>query len=361
MKTIFTLFTKKIFKHAIFCTTILFCGSAMHAQNRSMNFEGTDDYVDIGNNAVLTPSSFTIEAYVKFNALPTLHSPIISKYDTYSGNATFSLSQLADGKIELGVYHSFNSGTYAITNTALSLNSWYHVAATFDMSTKAMKIYLNGSEVTASVVNFGSNYNSLQSNNTSVKIGSMRTQEGTNRYLNGNIDEIRFWNYVRTATEIQNNYNTELTGTENGLICYYKMDLDNENCGVWDCSNNKLHGTRNGTSGTNNLPQYSTDVPTLTDVACGVSNLCPTMATVDENSNQNKLAYPNPFHEILNLPMLEKGVVSFYDATGKLLKTQILHKGKNEISGQDFSSGVYFYQVKNPNGEILYSGKVVKR
>ena len=40
----------------------------------------------------------------------------------------------------------------------------------------------------------------------------------------GVISEVRVWNTARTQTEIQDNMNTVLTGTETGLVAYYKFD-----------------------------------------------------------------------------------------------------------------------------------------
>ena len=37
-------------------------------------------------------------------------------------------------------------------------------------------------------------------------------------YFRGTLNEFRIWNVVRTATEISNNMNTELTGNESGLV-----------------------------------------------------------------------------------------------------------------------------------------------
>ncbi len=38
------------------------------------------------------------------------------------------------------------------------------------------------------------------------------------------MDEVRIWSYARNGTDIQDNMNTELTGSEPGLVAYYKMN-----------------------------------------------------------------------------------------------------------------------------------------
>jgi len=42
--------------------------------------------------------------------------------------------------------------------------------------------------------------------------------------LDGMIDDVRIWNAARSATEIANNRNSELTGSESGLIGYWKLN-----------------------------------------------------------------------------------------------------------------------------------------
>lgn len=71
--------------------------------------------------------------------------------------------------------------------------------------------------------------------------------------------------------------------------------------------------------------------------------------------------YPNPFNEILNISAQENGVVYFYDGSGKLVSSSVLLKGNNSLNKSTLQKGVYIYQMKNKNGEIISSGKVIKK
>jgi hypothetical protein len=44
------------------------------------------------------------------------------------------------------------------------------------------------------------------------------------RFFNGVMDEVRIWNVARTQSEIQSNMNSELAGTETGLVAYYPFN-----------------------------------------------------------------------------------------------------------------------------------------
>lgn len=68
----------------------------------------------------------------------------------------------------------------------------------------------------------------------------------------GDVDEIRIWNVVRSAEEIQQTLNEALTGREPGLVACWTFD-ENEGQIVRDISPNRL----NGTLGTSDQPDSS--------------------------------------------------------------------------------------------------------
>ena len=71
--------------------------------------------------------------------------------------------------------------------------------------------------------------------------------------------------------------------------------------------------------------------------------------------------YPNPFNENLNISTENGGLVHFYDLSGKLVSTSVLMKGTNSLNKSSLAKGVYIYQIKNTNGEVVSSGKVIKK
>lgn len=78
-------------------------------------------------------------------------------------------------------------------------------------------------------------------------------------------------------------------------------------------------------------------------------------------SKSKVLIYPNPFNENLNISTENGGVVHFYDLSGKLVSTSVLMKGTNSLNKSTLAKGVYIYQIRNTIGEILSSGKVIKK
>jgi hypothetical protein len=43
-------------------------------------------------------------------------------------------------------------------------------------------------------------------------------------YFEGMIDEVRIWNVARTKSQIQSNMDNTLSGSETGLVAYYKFE-----------------------------------------------------------------------------------------------------------------------------------------
>ena len=78
--------------------------------------------------------------------------------------------------------------------------------------------------------------------------------------------------------------------------------------------------------------------------------------------SKSKLSiYPNPFNDYLNILTDNGGIINFYDLAGKLVSTSVLAKGTNSLNKSSLAKGVYIYQIKNASGEVVSSGKVIKK
>lgn len=85
-------------------------------------------------------------------------------------------------------------------------------------------------------------------------------------------------------------------------------------------------------------------------------------ALASEDFSKNKIQiYPNPFNENLNISTVENATVFFYDLSGKAVSNSVLTKGQNSLNKSSLQKGVYIYQIRNTKGEIISSGKVIKK
>ncbi len=214
--------------------------------NNAVSFDGTNDYVSIPAAAINNLTSGTIEALVYLNSLT--QAPILAKQSNAENTyATLTVGYYADatGALVAGTpgvvyYHSQNG--IAVLNsgsTTLSATTWSHVAVSFNAS--GASLYINGVLVGSASGNY-SQPNDLTV--TSTRLGSW----STGGFLNGNLDEVRVWNVVRTQSQIQTSMGTTLTSSQSGLVTLYSADQgipSGTNTGLTiliDNSTNNNHG-----------------------------------------------------------------------------------------------------------------------
>jgi gliding motility-associated-like protein len=211
--------------------------------NNSLNFDGTNDFIEIpDNNALDLSSAFSIEAWVfPTESGATRGQMIIGKVDdTQNGNSSdmaYSLRLGSNGfRAEIGNGSVFGVKESGIQN--VKLNQWQHVALVFDGSTGNLNLYLDG-VVQGSPTATG--LSAVKNSYSSLKFGAYSTHFG--QYFKGTLDEVRIWNTARTAQEIADNMSATLNGNETGLRAYYTF-----NQGIPSGSNNLINTVANLTS-----------------------------------------------------------------------------------------------------------------
>lgn len=223
-------------------TTILLILLALvsNAQNciqntSSLQFDGISTYVSLAtNNNLDVTDSITVEAWIRAGVWATLpaRGSIVCNHGWYTGEQGFVLRAGGSGQLSFNI--AFDSaGTSVgwkevISGTgALQLNTWTHVAATFDGNN--MKLYINGS--LSQTKSLGIQGHIVPSLDYNLSIGRLAdSNQVDHRYWTGNIDEVRIWHRVLNAAELAANMNTHidaLTAVE--LAGYYRL---NENTGT---------------------------------------------------------------------------------------------------------------------------------
>ncbi|HWQ32720.1 MAG TPA: MBG domain-containing protein, partial [Blastocatellia bacterium] len=146
---------------------------------------------------------------------------------------------LLDGKPSVYLGGTGNPGFHT-SGTAVQAGVWSHVAATWDGTT--VKIYLNGTETYS-----GSTSGTLASATPgdALGIGVCLTCAPLTTGFNGCIDEIRFWGTARAAASIQARMRQGLTGSESGLVAYYRCD-EPSGTTLNDSTGNTYHATLTG-------------------------------------------------------------------------------------------------------------------
>jgi hypothetical protein len=219
---------------------------------RTVNYalDFTTSFVNVPDNDLLDlTATWTLEAWVYPRAAGNgSDQDIISKWAGNPG-ASYILQIDATGVIRLvtsdGTTNSIILGVTALTN-----NTWQHVAATFDGGT--VNLYLNG-VVDRTVTGVRTPYIGGEP----VAFGREGNFPGG--YLNGILDEVRIWNVTRTQTQIAASMNG-LKGKSSGLVGWWGF---NEGQGdvAKDATKNRNHGRLGSAIGPDaNDPTWVTDV-----------------------------------------------------------------------------------------------------
>ena len=182
----------------------------------SMSFDGTNDYIDLGDSDDLsfgnssTDSPFSISAWV--NMTDATSFVTIAKDAT--SNREYVIRTLTDDKLYFYLLDNVNGGYIGriSSGTVTSYQgTWIHTVYTYNgnSSSSGVKIYLNGSQVDNTNYQ-GDSYTAMSNTTTSLSIG--RQEHGVGNYANGKIDEVAVFNVAVTAQEVQSIYNATETG-----------------------------------------------------------------------------------------------------------------------------------------------------
>jgi hypothetical protein len=119
---------------------------------------------------------------------------------------------LAYGDDYIGYGLQGNTVSYTFSNA-----TWYHLAVTVNTSA-SMHVYVNGSSIYSGQGSSGAQSlyrGTASSSSHPFFIGAGITDSGNTS--NGDVDEVRYWNYERSAAQIAANMN-ETIHSESGLL-----------------------------------------------------------------------------------------------------------------------------------------------
>lgn len=160
-------------------------------------FDGSNDAVSIPDNDLLDiTDSLTLAAWVKTD------DPNGENFIAYkSGSFSFDLTRSWDSSPHFYLYTS--SGRHFLAaGTTIVPDTWYHVAATYDNDTQAMKLFINGVEDSSAVVREASTINVTESR---LYLG----KPSWSRYFLGSMDGFQIFNKALSADEVGALYSGE--------------------------------------------------------------------------------------------------------------------------------------------------------
>ena len=222
------------------------------SQTYCLEFDGSDDYVDLGTSSDLKPTAaLTVEVWANAD---NWQSASTGKFVSNTHVGGYGLSVRSTG-IKFTVYSDGDYQQPSFSNSGYS--GWHHIAGTFDG--QYAKLYIDG--ILKNTVDMGTSGNAITygyPNNSTLlgaEAGSSSTPDGS--YFDGKFDDVRIWDVARTQAEIQE-YICEDVSSESNLIAYYRMS-NGSGTSLIDNSSTSYTGTLYDGGSVGNGPTWQTD------------------------------------------------------------------------------------------------------
>ncbi len=184
----------------------------------------TNQRAQANNVTELPTSAFTIEMRFTSNGISTSGSPLVS-YAVAGSDNELLLFVAATG--DLRVFIKSQSATFAVNAATTLFDGTSHdLAVTWDSTSGLVEVFIDGASQGTSTLQQGA---SLSTNGVLI-LGQEQDSLGggfdPNQVFSGEIDELRFFDAVRTAMEIQGDLDVplQLNRLPAGLTNYYRFD-----------------------------------------------------------------------------------------------------------------------------------------
>src|SRR3989344_5462976 len=169
---------------------------------QGLNFDGSNDVVDMGDQATLnfTTGDFSISAWIKADSTQANESRIVSKMGANCGSATGYMLKLETNitwALQLCLNDGLTADQYSLSQD-LRDNAWHHVAAVVQRGVGTF-LYQDG---------VGTSFGASSKNvTTGANFNIGGRSAAANDIFTGSIDEARVYNRALSSDEIKRLYN----------------------------------------------------------------------------------------------------------------------------------------------------------
>ena len=163
---------------------------------RAVSFNGTSAWVTVaGSSSLNLTTGMTLEAWVNPASATGWRSVLMKER---SGGMSYGLYGFDNSAKPPAVYGRVSSDVGAAGTAALPLNTWSHLAGSYDGTT--LRMYVNGTLVGSKALS-----GSLVTSTGALRIGGNSVW---GEYFSGLVDEVRVYNRALSAAEIQSDLAT---------------------------------------------------------------------------------------------------------------------------------------------------------
>ncbi len=200
----------------------------------AVSFDGTNDYISVADNDSLSfgdgsnDSAFSISAWINMDDATKFR---IASKCAFDGSSLMEYTFTTSGSdaLLLQLFDATTGNNIAGFGSTLtsSQGKWIHVACTYDASESAsgIKIYVDGSDVTASTSTDGT-YVAMHNTTAELELGRLRSGSGTTTYSDGKINNVKVFNTALTQDQVRELYTKpELTLPTGIASSALKLDM----------------------------------------------------------------------------------------------------------------------------------------
>lgn len=209
---------------------------------KALSFDGTDDYVTMGDQASLeiNNNSLAFGGWFYIDAYPAASNRmfLMTKGGVSGYEYELTVNEYASSSNKFtATLFTTTTATYitVVSNTVPPLNTWFHVMGVWDKDAVSLKIYYNGTLENTSTSTAGILHTTRTAN---FEVG--RRSDNVEAKLNGLADEVRVYNRALSGTEITNLYQTSAKASMNTSE---NSDLTNGLVGLWSFNGADVSGT----------------------------------------------------------------------------------------------------------------------
>ena len=222
---------KKLFYLLFLIVLALFANNAVAQPTNGLEFNGIDQYMSIPSHSDFDISSgeaLTITFWAK-TPLTSRNQRMVNRrfdaaYDPIYGKSGYGVTLLPAGGAHPYADWAFKgSATYVNGTTSPYFpDEWFHIAASFDMGTKLLTMYMDGEHIGTSASINGDHIGSI----SDVYVGTWSIDGGTSfisEYFKGKMQSLRFYSKSLTESEVQADMSAVVSSETPDLIAAYDM------------------------------------------------------------------------------------------------------------------------------------------
>jgi hypothetical protein len=183
--------------------------AATAARGAGLDFDGTNDFVNLGNVFRFT-SSMSVEAWVYLKSGHTGRETYFVNKHGGSGARDWTL-QDEYGGLAFKVSYDGSNMCYVYSSINPAIEVWTHVVGTYDATNQRLKIFVNGTDASGSAN--ACPYSTITASNNNVWIGG---RQSNSSYAQAKIDEVKIYGYALSPLQVKGAFNDSASAVRFG-------------------------------------------------------------------------------------------------------------------------------------------------